>query len=44
MGTVEESPVIIHGYPNFEWIPENPITNGYENKYIIVKATDDKSE
>ena len=38
MDTTEEASEIIYGYPNFEWIPGNPITDGYKNK------DDDKSE
>ena len=32
MATVEKSPEMIDGYPNFEWNPGNPITDGYKNE------------
>ena len=38
MSTAEEASEIIDGYPNFEWIPGNPITGSYKNE------DDDKSE
>ena len=43
MYTVEESEEIIDGYPDFDWIPGNLITDGYENKETTVKTTDDES-
>ena len=44
MYTLEESSEIIYGYPNFDWIPGNKITDGYDNEDIIYKTTDDASE
>ena len=38
MSTEDKATEMINGYPNFEWIPVNPITDDYKNKY------DDKSE
>ena len=38
MATAEEAPEMIDSYPKLEWIPGNPITDGYKNEY------DDKSE
>ena len=38
LATEEESPEMIDGYPNFEWIPGNSITDVYKNE------VDDKSE
>ena len=32
MDTAEEAPAMIDGYPNFEWSPGNPITDGYKNE------------
>ena len=33
MDTAEEAPEIIDGYPNFQWIPVNPITDDDKSEY-----------
>ena len=35
---------MIYGYPNFQWIPENPINDGYENEDTIGVINDDEFE
>ena len=35
---------MIYIYPNFQCIPVNPITDRYDNEYIISETTDNGSE
>ena len=44
MATLQEATEIIDDYPNLEWIPGNPITDGYDNKDTTVERTENEAE
>ena len=42
MDTAEEAPEIIDGYPNFQWIPVNPITDDDKSEYEHSKGVQEE--